>query len=358
MQLTGGFTFTGIGMSLVAPPSGLQTVVLTTDINTSPYIKAVRWDSSTAAGFGTPYSNPSVLPENNIKDAIFDTAGSAVLYATTGNLGAYTWNSASGFGTKFSNYNVGGRHLAIAPAGDAVLFTVSSGGLSAVRWNPSTGYGTAYSDPSTPPPGNCDGLAFCGNDIITNHYNSPYVSAYPWDSSTGFGTKRSNPSTIVTNGYPTFDRGNSVTASTGAVIISTYTNPWIYAYAYSSGFGSKYSNPATLPGTVNAFNFGTGVTLSPSNNAVAIGNGNIQSPYINVYPWSDISGFGTRYSNPGSAPTAEVTDIAFSPAGDAIISSESTTTSAWAWTVGSGFGTKYSGSISGTGITSVACATL
>lgn len=356
MQLTGGFTFSGNGMNMVAAPSGLQTVVLISDLGASPYIKAFRWDSSNAAGFGTQYSNPSPLPGSAVRSAIFDTVGKAVLYATSSTLGAYAWNSATGFGSKFSDFNVGGRHLAMAPTNDAVIFSYSSSGIGAVRWNPSTGYGTAYSDPSTPPPNQCDGIAFCGNDVITNHYTSPYVSAYPWDSSTGFGAKRSNPGTAVT--YPTFDRGNSVTATTGAVIISGYTTPWIFAYAYSSGFGTKYSNPVTLPGTSNAFNYGLGIAVSPSYNAVAIGNGNIQSPYINVYPWSDVTGFGARYSNPSSPPNNDVNGVAFSPTGDAIFSAQPTTTSAWAWTVGGGFGTKYTGTVSGTQMNTVMCSTL
>lgn len=363
MQATGGVTFIG-GMSLTPPPSALADVVLVSDHATSPYIHAYRWDSSTAAGFGTKYSNPAVLPGGGVKDAIFDVAGSAVLFIDSGNnsLGAYSWISATGFGAKLANKTSltnTARHIALAPTNDAVLYSHNTG-LSAVRWNPATGYGTAYTDHATQPPNQCDGIAFCGSDVIVNHFTSPFVSAYAWNSNTGFGTKRSNPSTIVTNGYPTFDGGNSIATTTGAVIMTSFSSPYIFAYAYTpgTGFGTKYSNPGTLPPGL-----ARGVAVSPDYASVAVASGS--SPYVTAYPWNNTTGFGTKYANPSPLPTgagvAAAQGVAFSPNSDAIFVNRQDTITAYAWTSASGFGTKYSSTVSpgsGNGFRTVECARL
>ena len=139
--------------------------------------------------------------------------------------------------------------------------------------------------------------------IAIAHSSSPYISAYPWSSS-GFGTKYSNPGTLPTNtGYGT-GYGVAFSPDGSAIAIAHYSTPYISAYPWSSsGFGTKYSDPGTLPPST-----GCGVAFSPDGSAIAIAHSS--SPYVSAYPWSS-SGFGTKYSNPGTLPTNTGRGVAF-----------------------------------------------
>ena len=88
------------------------------------------------------------------------------------------------------------------------------------------------------------------------------------------------------------------------IAVAHDTTPFIAAYPWSgSGFGTKFSNPGTLPtGT------GLGVAFSPSGDAIAVAHGN--TPFITAYPWSG-SGFGTKFTNPGTLPAGNGRGVAF-----------------------------------------------
>jgi len=68
-------------------------------------------------------------------------------------------------------------------------------------WSTATGFGTKYTNPSLP-----GGAAYSvgfnasGNAVAVGHQNSPYITVYPWTSGTGFGTKYSNPTITPTGG--------------------------------------------------------------------------------------------------------------------------------------------------------------
>ena len=79
-------------------------------------------------------------------------------------------------------------------------------------------------------------------------------------------------------------------------------SPFVTAYPWSSGFGTKYTNPGTLPA-------GTGRSVAFSANDIAIAHDT--SPRVTAYPWS--SGFGTKYTNPGTLPTSDCRGVAFRP---------------------------------------------
>ena len=119
------------------------------------------------------------------------------------------------------------------------------------------------------------------------------------------------------------------------IAVAHETTPFITAYPWSgSGFGTKFSNPGTLP-----TGFGSDVAFSPFGDAIAVAHST--SPFITAYPWSS-SGFGTKFANPGTLTAGDGLGVAFSPSGDAIAvtSSSSPFINAYPWS-SSGFGAKF-----------------
>jgi hypothetical protein len=79
-------------------------------------------------------------------------------------------------------------------------------------------------------------------------------------------------------------------------------------------------------------------TEAPSYIAVATTN----SPYRFVYPWTNASGFGTKYANSSGGQAFRSTDITFSPSANTIVTTSTGPNYAYAfpWSA-SGFGTQY-----------------
>ncbi len=87
-----------------------------------------------------------------------------------------------------------------------------------------------------------------------------------------------------------------------AIAVAHSTTPFISTYPFSAGFGTKYANPATLPSAT-----GRGVAFNSAGNTIAVAQDG--SPYINAYPWS--AGFGTKYADPATLPTNAANGVAF-----------------------------------------------
>jgi hypothetical protein len=287
-------------------------------------VTATKWMANYLYQTGTPtYSGSSII----------------VAHDTAPFVSAYTWNSTTGFGTKYANPSVAigstAQGVMFSPAGNAVAVTEqSSPRINAYAWTVGSGFGTKYADPATLPTGLGYGVAFspASNAIAVAHDTTPFVTAYPWSASTGFGAKYTNPATLPAG------TGLSVTFNPAgdAVAIGHLTTPFITAYPWTvgSGFGTKYANPATLaPGGAQA-------AFSPAGNAIAMAHE--LTPFVSAWPWSG-AGFGTKYANPATLPTGTGRGIAFNPSATAVAVSHSTTpfVSVYAWTVGSGFGTKF-----------------
>lgn len=120
-------------------------------------------------------------------------------------------------------------------------------------------------------------------------------------------------------------------AGANAIAVGHDVSPYVTAYPWSaSGFGTKYADPATLPSAISR-----SVAFHPDYNAVALGTGCF------VYTWSSL-GFGTRYSPPATIPAGILYEAVFSPTGDAIAmaTSSSPFIDAYPWSI-SGFGVKY-----------------
>jgi hypothetical protein len=106
----------------------------------------------------------------------------------------------------------------------------------------------------------------------------------------------------------------------------------VYRFNDVTGFGTKYSNPVSLP----AGN-GYGVTFSSDGSTIALANH--QYDGVSVYPWSSSTGFGTKYTQ---TLNEFAYGVAFNPSKTAIAvtTQSSPYVNAWPWS--SGFGTKYS----------------
>lgn len=268
---------------------------------------------------------------------------------------SYVWNSATGFGTKFTRPGgmaswQGGLvyspdNLALAYQNSASPYTV------AYRWSDS-GIGSKYTDPGSA--GTLAGnpnykpIAFnrAGNWLVSVRGDFPgqsanRIKAYPWNSTTGFGTAISQPSYAGVNCY-----GIAFHPSDNAVIIVGVSGVGVgqahaYAWSNSTGFGSAY----TLPGDLTSYGTIADVAFSPNGNYVAFAVKN--SPYLVVYPWNSATGFGSKVANPGTLASSVSTTnaITFTKTGDAIIlcgrdSGGSGLVAAYAWT-GSAFSSKY-----------------
>lgn len=126
------------------------------------------------------------------------------------------------------------------------------------------------------------------------------------------------------------------------IAVAHNTTPFVSAYPWSgSGFGTKYSDPGTLPPAA-----GLGVAFTSAGDALAVVNTGFGTPgdsppYITVYHWS-AGGFGTKFSDPGTLPPDKSLGVAFTRAGDAVAVAHATTpfVTAYPWS-GSGFGTKF-----------------
>ena len=89
------------------------------------------------------------------------------------------------------------------------------------------------------------------------------------------------------------------------IAVGNNTSPNITAYPWSSsGFGTKFTNPGTLP----AGN-GNGVAFSLASTEIAVAHNT--TPFITAYPWRS-SGFGTKFANPTTLPALNGFGVAFS----------------------------------------------
>ena len=302
----------------------------------SPYIHIYPWSSAT--GFGTKISDPSTLPTGSGSKVAFTKNGNAVAIAHTDSpyVTAYPF-SATGFGTKYANPSTlppqRGYDVAFSPNQNYIAVAhQNSPYVTAYPWSTS-GFGTKYANPSELPTVICEGVAFnAQNNVlaVTTPSAEPYVIAYEFSSS-GFGSKYADPDPAVVFG----SIGNVRFSPSGNAIAFGAAFGPIYAYAWSSGFGTKYDSPS------GSFSFGYSIAFSPSGQYVA--STSTTTPYVNVWPWSDSTGFGSVYSNPATLPTGAGWLTAFSPNNDAIaiVHNNSPYITAYPWS-GSGFGTKYS----------------
>lgn len=280
-------------------------------------LSAYRWSS---AGFGTKFSEPSVLPGNEpngtfIYSVSFSPAEDAIaigmfasddpaITAGRSAIEVYAWSNL-GFGAKFSNPTILpigiGISIAFSPAGDAiaVCHVGNPDGISVYRWS-GAGFGTRFTNPATFGAGSSAVVFSPAGDAIVTDGGGSNIEAYGWSSS-GFGTKFLDPATPASQSG--IDGGKITFSPSGSTVASAHTNPGfsIYPWSVTSGFGIKYANPTNI-GT------GEGIAFSPNEDAIAIATNT--TPFIVAYAWSP-AGVGTRFSDPASLPLLSGKSVAF-----------------------------------------------
>jgi hypothetical protein len=122
---------------------------------------------------------------------------------------------------------------------------------------------------------------------------------------------------------------DGATIAIGGTAESLYAYPW----SDSSGFGTKYADPVSVPGAIH------GMDWSKSGDKMVLGES--LTPYIQVIPFS--AGWGTVYSNPATIPTDTTFMAKWTVNEEDIIGATNLTPfiNGWAWS-GSGWGSKYS----------------
>jgi WD40 repeat protein len=240
------------------------------------------------------------------------------------------------------------------PIGTVVLFTVENGGVSvSVAINSDTlvlGSGVTGTAPVSP---NNTLMAikvtatkwmanYLTQDVpiapyvfaVANNDAGIYQAAYPFTSGVGFGTRYANPATAISGAASSVD----FSPSGNAVAFSTNVTPFLDVYRWSgNGYGARYADAATIAAGSTAC-----VTFSSQGNAIASVNGTF-TPNLEAWPWNAQTGFGTKYSNPGTGTLSATRAVVFHPLDTAIAvsSSSSPYINAYTWTSASGFGTKF-----------------
>ena len=316
-----------------------------------------------ASGFGTKYTNPTLLTSVMYSSVTFNQAKNVIAFAIESSFSsggksiqAYPW-SASGFGTAFADPATKPPGSTASPTvaqgfgiafnyPDTVLalgtrFTGTGNRMAFYTWSNATGFGTLYSNPVTVMTGtSTPAIKFVPDNsrVFMQTALGTGINSYAWTDASGFGTKSGNPSSGSGNGQGT-DYNNSF--ATPYVVSSRSGTPWISAWPFAStSFGTAWAAPATAPtsagrvvkihpngdaiimsgGTATGViayatggsSFGTkfadpvgfpgstyGVAFDRLGNNVAFSHE--VSPYVSVYPWSS-GGFGTKFANPASLP--------------------------------------------------------
>lgn len=132
------------------------------------FVDVWAWDDVT--GFGTKYTNPSTYWDYDTGNSVrFSSDGSVIGLTGTGtdHVYFYPWSDDFGFGTQYaapvpavSPGNYWGAWDSIFTREDAavVLATDEYPYVSAYTWDSATGFGTKYADPATPLSGDGGGL--------------------------------------------------------------------------------------------------------------------------------------------------------------------------------------------------------
>ena len=92
------------------------------------------------------------------------------------------------------------------------------------------------------------------------------------------------------------------TTNSTAIIIPANVSPYWQIQGWSNGFTGKYADPSS-----NITYYLTGSSFSRGKGYV--GATYRFSPYIGIWPFSDIAGFGTRYGSPNTPPDGPANDI-------------------------------------------------
>ena len=343
------------------PPKPSKVIAFYGYATFSPYTpKAYEWLPD--SGFGSALTAGAALPgagqghqpvaSNGIPgNMVGICASSASPY-----MGTYLINS-SGYGSKFSNPGTAPTgncfSVAFTPNGSAVGYGHTTAPLATAYPVSTAGYGTKYSNPSTAFPATLNGLGWTekGDEVAYATSNSPRWGIYNWSDTTGFGSRLSNSYTDIAVAARMGMWNSTGTSFVSSTASAGYLGLYIMQRTPGAGF-SSISNPASqIPSEAQAMAF------SKNKKVLAVGH-TTSSPYIAAYQWNEITGIGTKYSDPASPSTARVWGLDFSPSGTDIIGSAVISTNsavAWKWSDSGGFGTKYANPSTAPGSHALGC---
>lgn len=194
------------------------------------------WRWTDATGFGTKFSQPSVTPLNNTYDIAFSPSGDAVVMVSRDEpyVDAYTFSSITGIGTRYSNptSSLDSRQdgVRFAPSGSIILFSGGSTGLRAYNWSTASGFGSRRTDANLGTfQANKIEFSPTLNVIGCTLTASPFIVVIPWTGS-AFGAKYSNPAPVpsVITAW-----GLAFTPSGNAIAFAHQASPFITAYAWN-----------------------------------------------------------------------------------------------------------------------------
>jgi hypothetical protein len=245
----------------------------------------------------------------------------------------YPWSNATGFGTRYANSSAGqafrSTDITFSPSSDTIITTSTGPNYAyAFPWSAS-GFGTQYGSPSLP--NQTNGVAFnpAGNVVAFGYVGGSRATVYPWNP--GFGTAYSTPFLGRDGQRLTFSpSGNAI-----AITVDNASEPLkAFPWSNSTGFGTRY---AEVPAQTPAYGAGSGLAFNSAGNTISFAHQSMQR--VSTFPWNP--GVGTKYADPSPALTNAGSDVAFNPAGNviAVTGQDSPYFNAWPW--GPGYGTKY-----------------
>ena len=249
-------------------------------------------------------------------------------------LNAYEFNAYTGFGTKIAapTSSPPGALFDMSWSYDnTVVLAAANTATDSLRlnaWAWSNGsWGSKFAAPAAVISENHTTPRFNlqKTDVISSVAPSSNTATDTYSWSNGWGTRYTSPT--FTNGQ---NAGEFVLNGTAVIygIISNTAPLVAYPFTSGTGYGTKYADPATLP-TAQA----SRIAWDENTSTVITAQGNT-SPYINAYPFSS-SGWGTRFTITNAFTTASQ-DIAFDKRGQRVFFSSGAPTRR-AWSV-SGFG--------------------
>lgn len=266
----------------------------------TPYICVFPFVSGT--GFGTKWANPAVLANLPLVTLSFN---SDTVIAVGNSLSpffhAWAFSDSTGFGTKYAAPSTIANNPSYVSIGEnAVSFANGGSQFRAYGWS-SSGFGTLFTPLGVPTSGTALASLALDTKIVLGYQGaSTILGAIAFDSTTGFDALGNlyAPSPSAPGSIFSVQISNASTLAVG-----TLSTPQIFAVPYDqtaigNPFGTNYAAPATRPLV------GTNLGIGWRSDSSAIMSSGGTSPYIAAHAFTTASGFGTKFSNPASLPTA------------------------------------------------------
>jgi hypothetical protein len=267
---------------------------------TSPYVNV--WNFTLGSGFGSKLTDPTTLPGDKV----------------------------TAIATKRSEQGVGSHYLVAGYMNNWISYYVTTAGILNAQIKAAPEYNT-YSPSSAQFHPN-------GNFLFGQSYQR--LRAYPWTNSWAATATRIGSAVPVPSPIPSNFTGDIHPFGNWYITTESF-NFIVYSFVSSFGAGNTYSLPTNTAAYAKFSPSGSSVitnsltfnvlysnTFNPATGAVGVTTSSVtsslgqtyensisktadlvavvgsSSPYVEVYRYSDSTGFGTKLSNPASLATA------------------------------------------------------